>query len=257
MKNARPVKIACALLVLSIASSGCTRRQGGTQTSGPVANGSQPAGAAAKQFTTVRVLPTERLQIFLKDEQGKPFNRFDRLVAWLATRNQQLRFAMNAGMYQTDFSPLGLLVEDGKEIAPLNIGNGSGNFFLKPNGVFFVTSTGPRIVETSEYPALAHDVQLATQSGPLLVRNGVINSAFDPASTSRFVRNGVGISGNVILFVISEEPVSFYELAVYFRDELKCPDALYLDGAVSSLYSVELNRNDSRSDLGPIIGAMR
>jgi uncharacterized protein YigE (DUF2233 family) len=200
---------------------------------------------------------TNRLELFLRDETGRTFNRFDRLAAWLAGRNQQLRFAMNAGMYNPDFTPVGLLVEDGREISPLNVAGGTGNFFLKPNGVFFVSSSGPRIVETAEYPALAHGVRLATQSGPLLLRNGVVNPAFDAASTSRLIRNGVGISKDAILFVISEQPINFYELALYFRDELQCRDALYLDGVVSSLYSVKLQRNDSGADLGPIIGVVQ
>src|ERR1043166_3572109 len=256
MNKASSVEIGFALLLATIVLGACTHKSSVTR--GAVDSGSQPAVTAAKQFTTVRVdLRTERLEIFLRDEQGKPFNRFDRIAASLAGRNLQLRFAMNAGMYQTDFSPLGLLVQDGKEISPLNVRNGTGNFYMKPNGVFFVSASGPRIVATREYTGLAQDVRLATQSGPLLVRNGVINAAFDPASTSRFVRNGVGISHDAVFFVISEEPVTFYELAIYFRDELKCPDALYLDGAVSSLYSVELHRNDSRVDLGPIVGVVR
>ena len=42
----------------------------------------------------------------------------------------------------------------------------------------------------------------------------------------------------------------------YFRDVLHCQDALYLDGAVSSLYSPGLDRNDRWTDLGPLIGAV-
>lgn len=218
----------------------------------------QPAVVTSKGFTTVRVnVRTDRLEIFLRDGSGQIFKRFDHLEAWLAGKNQHLRFAMNAGMYKPDFSAVGLLVADGREASPLNVANGTGNFFMKPNGVFFVSDSGPRIVETTEYPALAHGVRLATQSGPLLLRNGVVHPAFDAASTSRLVRNGVGISKNAILFVISEQPVNFYEFAVFFRDELQCQDALYLDGVVSSLYSVELHRNDSTTDLGPIVGVVQ
>lgn len=57
-----------------------------------------------------------------------------------------------------------------------------------------------------------------------------------------------------VFFVISEEPVTFYELASYFRDVLRCPDALFLDGTVSSLFAPELNRSDKKMDLGPMIG---
>ena len=250
-------RVIFVLVVVCIASAGCTRKSSGTPHSGAGDTGSEPAVATSARFTTVRVdLQANRLELFLRDEQGRAFNRFDSLKAWLAGRNQQLRFAMNAGMYNPDFSPVGLLVENGHEISPLNVTDGTGNFFLKPNGVFFLSESGPRIVETTEYSAVAHGVRLATQSGPLLLRNGVINPTFDAASTSRLIRNGVGISGNTILFVISEQPISFYELAVFFRDELHCQDALYLDGVVSSLYSVKLQRNDSRADLGPIIGVV-
>jgi uncharacterized protein YigE (DUF2233 family) len=43
-------------------------------------------------------------------------------------------------------------------------------------------------------------------------------------------------------------------LAVLFRDKLHCPDALFLDGTISSLYAPELKRSDSRGELGPMIG---
>lgn len=251
-------RISFVLFVICAAFGGCARKSSGTPPPNAVDAGSEPAVATSGRFTTVRVdLRTNRLELFLRDETGRTYNSFDHLSAWLEGRNQQLLFAMNAGMYKPDFSPVGLLVEDGREISPLNVADGTGNFFLKPNGVFFVSESGPRIVETTEYPALAHGVRLATQSGPLLLRNGVINPAFDAASTSRLIRNGVGISGDTVLFVISEQPINFYEFALFFRDELKCKDALYLDGVVSSLYSVKLRRNDSRASLGPIIGVVR
>ena len=43
--------------------------------------------------------------------------------------------------------------------------------------MFLVTAEGPRIVEASEYPAIAAKggVQLATQSGPLLLRHGAVH----------------------------------------------------------------------------------
>jgi DNA-binding NarL/FixJ family response regulator len=35
------------------------------------------------------------------------------------------------------------------------------------------------------------------------------------------------------------------------------PDALFLDGTVSSLYAPALKRNDFRMDLGPMIGVVK
>ena len=210
---------------------------------------------AGKRFTVCRVdVRKERLQLFHRDDTGKPFKRFGRLASWLESRGQKLVFAMNAGMYHRDFSAVGLLVSDGRQAVPLNTADGGGNFFLKPNGVFVVTESGARVLESSEYPKLRERVVLATQSGPLLVRAGTIHPAFKPDSASRHIRNGVGVpSPDTALFVISEAPVSFYELATLFRDKLQCPDALFLDGTISSLYAPVLKRSDSRADLGPII----
>jgi uncharacterized protein YigE (DUF2233 family) len=209
-----------------------------------------------KRFTVCRVnVRKERLQLFHRDEAGQPFKRFDRLVPWLESRGQKLAFAMNAGMYHADFSAVGLFVSEGKQRVPLNTGSGDGNFYLKPNGVFALTEAGTRVVEASEYPKLRERVILATQSGPLLVLRGKLHPAFNPQSESRLFRNGVGVpSPDEAIFVISEAPVNFYEFATLFRDRLSCPDALFLDGTISSLHAPELKRSEFRMDLGPIIG---
>ncbi len=220
---------------------------------------SSAAVAADASYTVVKVdLRTDKLELFLNDDAGVAFKRFDRLDAWLKAQHRQLGFAMNAGMYHADFSPVGLLVRNGREESPLNLENGSGNFFLKPNGVFLVSDAGPRVVESSEYPALVQSqgVRLATQSGPLLLRNGVLHPRLIPHSDSRKIRNGVGVSGHTAVFVISETPVNFYEFALYFRDVLHCRDALYLDGTVSALHSPALRRSDFVRELGPILGVV-
>jgi uncharacterized protein YigE (DUF2233 family) len=210
---------------------------------------------SGKSFTICRVdVRKEHLQLFLRDGNRQLFNRFDRLARWAEAQGQNLVFAMNAGMYHSDFSSVGLFVADGKQEAPLNMDSGAGNFFLKPNGVFAVTESGARVIESSEYAAIRERVVLATQSGPLLVRSGKLHPAFNASSESRLRRNGVGVaSPDLVIFAISESPVTFYELATLFRDKLGCPDALYLDGTVSSLYAPELTRDDFRTDLGPMI----
>jgi uncharacterized protein YigE (DUF2233 family) len=214
------------------------------------------ANSSGKQYTVCRIdVLHERLQLFLRDSSAKPFKHFDALAGWLRNHGQRLNFAMNAGMYQRDLSPVGLFVAEGEEVSSLNTADGYGNFFLKPNGVFFLSASGANIVESSEYPKIGGQVVLATQSGPLLVNKGKIHNKFKVNSTSRVIRNGVGIiSQTTVVFAISDEPVNFFEFATLFQDNLHCTDALYLDGSISSLYSVELNRNDIRADLGPIIG---
>jgi uncharacterized protein YigE (DUF2233 family) len=209
---------------------------------------------AESKYTVVNVDDPQRLELFLRDDKGIPFHRFGKLSSWLQARDKHLRFAMNAGMFEPDYSPVGLFVARAEQLAPLNLRSGRGNFYTKPNGVFLVTRDGPRIVESSKYSEKLGDVLLATQSGPLLVEHGVIHSRL--SAVSKFIRNGVGVSGNKVTFVISNEPVSLHEFATYFKDELGCEDALYFDGTVSALYSSELGRNDSTVDLGPIIAVV-
>ena len=213
--------------------------------------------AGEPRFTVITVDPLrERLRLFLNDEQGRPYKRLERVAAALDRRGVHLSFGMNAGMYHADYSPVGLFVADGVELTPLNLSPGKGNFFLRPNGVFLVGDAGALVVESSAYPALAPKARLATQSGPMLLSNGVINPLFNPDSHSVHVRNGVCALDGKAMFVISDGPVNFYEFARYFRDVLKCRNALYLDGSVSSLYSPAMGRNDYRADLGPIIGVI-
>jgi len=204
-------------------------------------------------FTVVRV-DAAKLGLFWRDDQGQPLRRLDRLAAWQKTQGRALTFGMNAGMYHADASPVGLLVIGGRELAPLNLGDGQGNFFLKPNGVFLVDGQGAHVVDAVDYPALKDGVRLATQSGPLLLKGGQIHPAFRPSSASRYVRNGVCAQGREAVFVISERPVTFHEFASFLRDELHCQDALYLDGAVSSLWEPRLGRKDRWHELGPLFG---
>jgi uncharacterized protein YigE (DUF2233 family) len=213
--------------------------------------------AAPRGYTIVPVdTGKAHLSLFLGNRQGKIYRTFARLADDVYAQGHALVFAMNAGMFESDGRPVGLLVIDRKTIAPLNTKHGPGNFYLMPNGVFALTSAGPVVVSTGGYETIGKDVIFATQSGPLLLKDGKINTNFDPASTSTFTRNGVCTIGKVAYFVISDVPVNFYTFARFFRDEIGCKDALYLDGSISSLYSKALGRHDHGPQLGPILGVV-
>ena len=199
---------------------------------------------------------SDHLELFLDDAAGKPLNSFRRLAESLGPSGRRLAFAMNAGMYREDYSPLGLYVADGHEAHRINLASAKyGSFYLKPNGVFVVTAAGARLVASPDYATIKEPVRLATQSGPLLVQAGALNPLFDPNGTSKFVRNGVGvINSNEVVFAITTEPVNFHTFASLFRDQLHCSDALYLDGHISSAYVASLGRDDEWAPLGPMIG---
>ncbi len=96
--------------------------------------------------------------------------------------------------------------------------------------------------------------EFATQSGPMLVIGGELHPAFDPDGASLKIRNGVGVDeAGRAHFLISEAPISFGKFARYFRDVAKTPNALFLDGSVSSLWDPAHERMDSRVPLGPLV----
>jgi uncharacterized protein YigE (DUF2233 family) len=78
---------------------------------------------------------------------------------------------------------------------------------MKPNGVFFLDAQyGPGIVESGEYPALTIKPRLASQSGPLILRRGMIHPAFNVKSANFRQRSAVGIvsATKEIIFVMSD-----------------------------------------------------
>jgi uncharacterized protein YigE (DUF2233 family) len=208
-----------------------------------------------KRMTVSEVdLRKDQLQLFLRDEKGEPFKRFARLNGWLHQRQLQLRWATNAGMYHRDYGAVGLFVAEAKPLFPLNLANGDGNFFLKPNGVFFITKQGAGILSAESYAALRPAAVVATQSGPALVLEGRLHPAFRAGSKNILHRNGVGVrDAQKVFFALSEDPVNFDEFARFFRDRLGCRNALFFDGTVSSLHDAKLKRSDEKIDLGPII----
>lgn len=196
------------------------------------------------------------LRLFFAGRDGEPFGTFSAVRDALAQNGERLVFAMNAGMYNPDFAPSGLYVEAGVQRKAANQKSGAGNFHMKPNGVFWIAPNGERgVTETGRYLARKMQVAYATQSGPMLVIGGELHPRIREDGTSRKIRNGVGAcAGGATAFAISNEPVTFHEFAVLFRDGLNCPDALYLDGSISAIYAPGIGRHDRWRPMGPIVG---
>ncbi len=187
-----------------------------------------------------------------------PVRDFAELGTRLGKRADDVAFAMNAGMYGEDGRPIGLAIVDGKQVRAINRRKGGGNFHLLPNGVFQVRRDGRSEVVTSATWKPSPDIRIATQSGPMLVIAGKLHPAFDHDGSSRHIRNGVGIAPDgKPRFVISEDPVSLGKFARFFRDPLKCGDALFFDGAVSALWDPANHRRDVTVPLGPLVVAFK
>ncbi|HET7717742.1 MAG TPA: phosphodiester glycosidase family protein [Bauldia sp.] len=211
-------------------------------------------------------LPESDIRFFWRHPDGEAFGTFTALAGHLEGKGQRLVFATNGGMYGEDFSPIGLYIEGGQELAPVNTREAPANvrpvpnFYKKPNGIFYIGRDGAGVMTTEAFLARRPDVRFATQSGPMLVIDGEVHPVFIPGSSDRNPRNGVcAPTPDKVHFVITEGTVNFHDFARFFRDRLKCKDALFLDGgSASALYAPELGRNDGpgHGGFGPIIAVV-
>ncbi len=199
----------------------------------------------------------QEIKLYWKDDKQTNFKSIQNLKTWLEGKHEKLLFAMNGGMYKQDNSPQGLFIENQKTITPLDTSSGNGNFYLKPNGVFYITTNNiPVICSTTSFEDNGK-IKYGTQSGPMLIINGQIHSAFKEGSTNLNIRNGVGIlPDNKIIFAMSETKINFYDFANYFKS-LGCKNALYLDGLVSRTYLPEKHCTQTDGNFGVIIGVTK
>jgi len=227
--------------------------------------GAKPAEAACApksfdgaKFTVCAFDPRhDDIRLFLGGPDGKPYGSLAALATALKANGERLMFAMNAGMFEQDQSPVGLYVENRRKLHAADTRAGPSNFHLKPNGVFWVGDGVAGVTETARFLADPPAARYATQAGPMLVVDGKIHPKIKPDGASEKIRNGVGACGGAVVFAIADEPVNFDRFARLFRDGLSCPNALFLDGSVSSLYAPELNRDDELTPIGPIVGVVR
>ncbi len=197
---------------------------------------------------------TAAFAFYWKDSKGNKIQTFQQLKNHLSNKHNKLLFAMNGGMFQQDYSPLGLYIENGKVLHPLNLKKGTGNFYMEPNGIFYLDKSKKAHVVCSSDFVLTDSILYATQSGPMLLVNGVINSKFTQGSKNLYIRNGVGIKPDgTLLFAISKTQVNFYDFATYFKSK-GCTNALYLDGYVSRMYCPEQGVEQMDGRFGVLIG---
>lgn len=201
---------------------------------------------------------TASIAMYWKDQRGELYANFGNLKQQLKVRGRELLFATNAGMFDPTGKPVGWYIEHGKEHVALDTGEGNGNFYMMPNGVFMWKNGKPRIMTTSKIKGMEADAEFATQSGPMLLISGKMHPAFREGSENKYIRSGVGIlDEHRAVFAISRGRCNFYDFASLFQDKFKCMDALYLDGAISKMYAPELDRFETAGNFGAIIGVSR
>jgi uncharacterized protein YigE (DUF2233 family) len=215
------------------------------------------------RYSAIKVNPKELdIHMHWKNAAGEKYQNISALKQDLEKHGDKVVMITNAGMYNPDNSPQGLFIEKGKQLVPLDTASGPAgrtlNFYLMPNGVFYIDNNGPKIVVTKDYPTYQKGIRFATQSGPMLMIDGQVHPKFTQGSSNTNIRSGVGITADhQVVFAISDRPVNFYDFALLFRDALHCPDALYLDGAISLMYLPHSKRMDTGGDFGPILSVTK
>ncbi len=204
--------------------------------------------------------PASAVRILWKDAQGRQLRTFPEAGRFLRERSETPTTIMNGGIYEPGGVPSGLLIQQGRELQPVNRRNAKGNFFLKPNGIFLIGPKGAAVIDTAEYPVAGLKVDQAVQSGPLLLRAGKIHPQFNANSTSRLHRNGVGVTtkGEVVFVMTDFNSPKFpnlHEFATLFKT-LGCPDALFLDGDISQMRSGD-NIKKPSGDFGSFIAVVK
>lgn len=178
---------------------------------------------------------TERVKMYWQKANGEAWGTLHALLADMNSQGQ-VQMAMNGGIYDESYAPLGLYIENGQQKVALNLASGEGNFFIRPGGVFYVAGDKVGIVRLDAFKT-SKEIQFAVQSGPMLMENGVINPRIHPNVASRKIRNGVGINkqGNAV-FLLSQQATNFYDFACYAKAKLNVEQLLYLDGTISHMY---------------------
>lgn len=190
----------------------------------------------------------KQLRLYWKDSKGAPFKSFSNVKK----EHPELVFLMNAGMFTDSYypAPVGLYVEKGIKLRPIKIvKNPKVNYGISPSGIFYFNSKKAGVINASTWTSKLN-ATYATQSGPMLLINGVINKNLPKGSYIK--RNGVGVraDGKVIFGCFWSR---FIDFAVWLKNQ-NCVNALYLDGVVSDYWTPSTFFNVGK--FGPIIGAV-
>ncbi len=196
----------------------------------------------------------EKVSFYWKDTDGTILKSISRLKHKTEKNSENLKFAMNGGMFSINNIPKGLYIENFKTLNKLDTLSGKGNFYLPPNGVFYLMKNNEAQITESKAFRYHADIKYATQSGPVLLIDKKINPIFQKDSKNTNIRNGVGIlkNGNIV-FIMSKTEVNFYNFASVFKN-IGCEKALYLDGFVSRTYCPEKKWIQEDGNFGVMIG---
>lgn len=204
----------------------------------------------------------QNINLHLNNRFSGKYFYFDSVKFDLNSKNHSPLMITNAGMFNPSYQPVGLYIENaGKVLQELDTSQTftGENFYLHPNGVFYVdTNNIPSILTTTNFLIKHHldysSIKLATQSGPMLVIDNKIHPKFAQNSINYKIRSGVGVIDHQrVVFSVTLDKFTFYDFAETFKDILGCENALFLDGQISRMYLKDYPEIEYSGIFGPII----
>ena len=162
---------------------------------------------------------------------------------------RKLALATNAGIFQQNGKPSGLLIRSGRELSKLALGDGPSardpnrcavNFYCMPNAVFYVAGGKAHVDSARQFARtrpLRATITLATQSGPMLVAGGKPARRFPATFGKRIPRNAACVRADGSVVLVFADNQTHASLADVLIARFACRDAVFLDGNISTLYT--------------------
>jgi Phosphodiester glycosidase len=138
---------------------------------------------------------------------------------------------VNGGYFSSEFTPIGLLISDGKIVAPLQRAR-------LITGILSASARRAQILRAREFSS-REQTSAAVQCGPFLVDHYELVRGLDDSTAARRTFAATGMNDRVLLGVCSE--VSLAKLGAILAttrlaDDVKIQRALNLDGGSSSAF---------------------
>lgn len=159
---------------------------------------------------------------------------------------------VEVGYFNDHGEHIGLLLNLGSQISPLDKAkSGYGNFYLQPNGVFMKRGDTVELLTTDDFSRTSSgtNIELAFQSGPMLIVDGGLNSVMNLASENHHRRTAIGLrdrnGSKEIILLNSEDPVNLFNFSSTLHNRFGVYQALLIGSASTALYSSLLSDTNS------------
>ena len=185
----------------------------------------EDSGTSERASIELALFATKSFTLRVIDQPAEP--RVDLAVAM---QRAKCLAGVNGGYFAPDYAPIGLLIVDGKTIAPLQKAR-------LLTGVLTASSRGIQIVRIGEF-SRRRTLEAAVECGPMIVDLGRRVAGLEATRAARRTFAAVGNGDRAALGFCSEVTLADLSkiLTAQFASDFKIQRALNLDGGSSSAF---------------------